>query len=163
MSEIDDLVSELEHEHAGQPWHGPSRAAVLADVSAAEAARRPPGGAHSIWELVLHMTAWTGEVARRLGGNVAAEPPEGDWPSMPSTPTDEAWTAAKHALDDAHRELVAALRAFPPGRLGDIVRTTATSPEVAGVSFAMSIRGVLQHDAYHTGQVAILKRVLRGR
>ncbi len=162
MSEIDHLLVELEQAHAGEPWHGPSRATVLADVTAADAARRPPGGAHSIWELVLHMTAWTGVVARRLRGSVASEPPEGDWPAMPSRPSDEEWTAAKRALDEAHRELAAALRAFPPERLSDIVRTRSNSPEVSRVSYATTVRGALQHDAYHTGQVAIVKRMLRG-
>ena len=160
MTQIDDLIADLERENAGEPWHGPSRAAVLADVDASLAARRPPGGAHTIWELVLHMTAWTGEVARRLRGATAGLPPEGDWPPMPA-PSDDAWRAAKRALDDAHRELVASLRTLPPERLDDVVRTTPTSPEVAGVSYAVTVRGVLQHDAYHSGQIAILKRVLR--
>ena len=63
MTEIERIVRELEEAHAGNPWHGPSRRAVLADVTGEEAARRPGRQAHGIWELVLHMRAWTGHPA----------------------------------------------------------------------------------------------------
>lgn len=161
MNEIDDLVRDLHHAHAGDPWHGPSRASVLADVSAPEATRRPPGGAHSIWELVLHMTAWNGEVARRVRGAAPKEPPEGDWPAAPAAPTEAAWVEAKRRLDTAHEALVSAVRDFPVERLGATVGTGRDAPLGSGVSYGAMLRGVLQHDAYHTGQVAVLKRLLR--
>ncbi|HEY7818948.1 MAG TPA: DinB family protein, partial [Vicinamibacteria bacterium] len=46
----------------GQPWHGPSLAIVLQGVDARTAAARPIDGAHSIWEITLHLTGWTREV-----------------------------------------------------------------------------------------------------
>jgi uncharacterized damage-inducible protein DinB len=162
MNEIDQLLVELDHAHAGDPWHGPSRAAVLADVTAVEAARRPPGGAHSIWELVLHMAGWTSEVARRLRGGAPQLPPEGDWPAVPATPTEAEWSAAKHRLDAAHQDLASALATFPAERLSELVKANRDAPLGAGKSYGATLRGVLQHDAYHTGQIAILKRVLRG-
>src|SRR5262245_24212984 len=64
MSEIDRLVDELERDHAGDPWHGSPVKAILRGVTAAEAASRIVPQAHTIWELVLHMTAWKDEVRR---------------------------------------------------------------------------------------------------
>ncbi len=161
MRDIDVLIDELQRAHAGDPWHGPSRADILSDVPAAEAARRPPGGAHSIWELVLHMAAWTGEVARRLAGNAPSTPTEGDWPPQPAEASDTAWTEALAKLDASHQALAAAVRAFPPERLGEVVHAGAASPAGSGVTYGATLRGVLQHDAYHSGQIAVLKRVLR--
>lgn len=161
MSEIDALVAELRHAHAGDPWHGPSRAAVLADVGAEEAARRPPGGAHSIWELVLHMTSWTDEVVRRLRGGAPGLPEAGDFPPVPPAPTEDAWAAARRGLDDAHARLVEAVQTFPSARLGEPVGATRDAPLGTGVSYGAMVRGVLQHDAYHSGQMAVLKRILR--
>jgi uncharacterized damage-inducible protein DinB len=161
VSEIDELISDLERGHAGDPWHGPSRAAVLSGVTAEEAAWRPPGGAHSIWELVLHMTGWTGEMASRLRGAPPKLPAAGDWPVVPSTTTDAEWKRALQALDVAHRELVDALHAMNPASLGEQMSIARDAPLGTGVTYRTMLRGVAQHDAYHTGQIAILKKLYR--
>ena len=46
----------------------------------------PIPGAHTIWEIVLHLTAWTREVDRRVLGGEPRFPEEGDWPAHPGTP-----------------------------------------------------------------------------
>lgn len=160
MSELERLLVELQHAHDGDPWHGPSRNKVLADITVDEAARHPGGDVHGIWELVLHMRAWTSEVARRLGGAPARMPAEGDWPPVGEFSAD-AWTAAKASLDDAHRQLTAALLALPADRLDDRVGTDRDAPLGAGVTYREMVHGLAQHDAYHTGQIAILKRLYR--
>lgn len=161
MSEIDELISDLENGHAGDPWHGPSRSSVLADVSAEEAAWRAPGGIHSIWELVLHMTGWTGEMASRLRGAPPKLPAAGDWPAVPERATEAEWKQALVALDEAHRELVGALREMDPAKLGEPMSTARDAPLGTGVSYRAMLRGVAQHDAYHTGQIAILRKLYR--
>jgi uncharacterized damage-inducible protein DinB len=161
MTETERIVTELEHAHAGTPWHGPSRATVLADVTPEEAARSPGRQGHSIWELVLHMRAWTREVARRIREGNPGEPAEGDFPPPPA-PSAHAWRGAIDSLDDAHRELLAAIRQAPvdfldvPG--GSIAETTGGN----AVKNRVMLHGVAQHDAYHTGQIALMKRIYRG-
>ena len=160
MTEIERIVRELEHAHAGSPWHGPSRSAVLADVTVAEAARRPSARGHSIWALVLHMSAWTGEVARRVREGNPRTPTERDWPEPPPA-SEAAWREALASLDRAHRELVAAVRGSTPTRLDE--RTGVTDDPMAGggATYRVMLHGLAQHDAYHTGQIALLKRLFR--
>jgi uncharacterized damage-inducible protein DinB len=160
MTEIERLVRELEHAHGGTPWHGPSRGAVLADVTFAEASRRPSTNGHGIWALVCHMRAWTSEVARRVREGSPRTPAEGDWPQPPS-PSDRAWRAELVALEQAHLDLVAAVRDFPPARLDERTGTTDDPSVGGGVSYRVMLHGLAQHDAYHTGQVALLKRIYR--
>ena len=160
MTEIERIVRELEHAHAGSPWHGPSRAAVLADVGDKEAARRPSDRGHSIWALVLHMRAWTGEVARRVREGDAREPAEGDWPALPE-PDEKAWRETLAGLDHAHRDLLAAVRGASPARLDERIRTTGAAPTDPAVTCRVMLHGLAQHDAYHTGQIAMLKRIFR--
>jgi uncharacterized damage-inducible protein DinB len=162
LSHIGFLVDQLERSHAGDPWHGTSRMSLLADVTAEEAYQRPGPGAHSIWELVLHMTAWTREVTRRLQGHDASEPDMGDWPTPPATPDDRGWWAAKDALSQAHARLCDTVRAFDPSRLTTRVGDERNAPLGTGVTFEQTITGLLQHDAYHSGQAAILKKLVRG-
>lgn len=134
-------------------WHGPALADLLEDVSAADAASRPIKGAHSIWELVLHITAWT-EIAReRLAGSAKADPtPEEDWPPVTDT-SQEAWRAAKGRLKDAHRELAEEVAALDDAVL---ISRLPGKDHTALVMY----HGIIEHDAYHGGQIAILKKAL---
>ena len=157
MSEIDRIVDQFEREHDGDPWHGSPLSAILRDITAADAARRPLPGAHSVWELVLHITAWKNEVRRRLSGAAAALPEEGDWPEV-GDPTEQRWDAAKSRLGAAHRQLLTDIRAMPESRLHEATNDPRHRPTGAGVSVYQLLHGLVQHDTYHAGQIALLKK-----
>jgi hypothetical protein len=72
--ELENLAESLGQSLSGDPWHGPSMAALLADVTPEDAMSQPVAGAHSIIDLVLHLAAWTQEVGSRLRGNPPALP-----------------------------------------------------------------------------------------
>ena len=149
------IAKVLERSVAGDPWHGPSLAALLADVTADEAARRPIPGAHSIVEIVLHVAAWAEEVGARLAGGGPGDPAAGDWPSP--CPWDEA-----HArLAAVHAGLLRRVAAFPEERLGERFGGAREPALGTGVTFAEMMIGVAEHNAYHGGQIALLKRALR--
>jgi uncharacterized damage-inducible protein DinB len=131
-------------------------------VTAEEAACRPVASAHTIWELVLHLTAWTGEVRRRLGGGEPGEPAEGDWPAPPAVPTSAAWAAARAALAAAHAALRADVVHVGDARLDQPVGSTRDRPLGGGVPYGVMLHGLAQHDAYHGGQIALLKKAARG-
>ena len=162
--EIDVIADEIQRSHGGDPWHGPSVSAVLDGVTAAEAATRAIVGAHSIWELALHIAAWRGEVARRLVSGQVGDPPEGDWPEVPAPGSAEAnetaWAATKERLAAATGELGKAVAAFPSDRLGDIVGGQRDAPLGSGTTYTVMLHGVAQHDAYHAGQIVMLKKAL---
>src|SRR5438132_4786492 len=68
MTRIDQLAKHIERTVVGPLWHGPVLDDALAGISAEQAAAHPVAGAHSIWEIVLHVAAWA-EIARaRLDG-----------------------------------------------------------------------------------------------
>ncbi len=159
MSLTSHLVDELTRSHDRNPWHGSSRKELLRGVTAEAAASRPVPGVHSIWELVLHMTSWTREVSRRLHGAAPAEPIEGDWPAV-GRATDSRWAAALIDLDQAHAALCAIVAALPPERLGERVGTADDPALGTGTSFALMVAGIAEHDAYHCGQIALLKRAM---
>jgi uncharacterized damage-inducible protein DinB len=158
MTEIDRIAEELRRDQQAAPWHGPSAREVLDGVTATAAAARPVPRAHSIWELVLHLIAWRGEVARRVEGGEPAEPVEGDWPPVVET-SEAAWVRTRARLEESHERLLAALRTLPEGRLDDPVSRRG-DPAGSGVTYHVMLHGVAQHDAYHLGQVSLLKRAL---
>ena len=152
-SDLEALRQDLHKVYDGEPWHGSSITDILKGIDADAAARRSIPHAHTIWELVLHMTAWTREVASRVRGAVAKSPPE-DWPAPRFGGGEKAWKAAKDELAAAQKEIEAAVEEL---KADDLVRWIENH-EGAGYTVGTIIRGLLQHHTYHQGQVAILKR-----
>jgi uncharacterized damage-inducible protein DinB len=157
MRETERLRAELRRSLDGDPWHGAPLMKVLAGVDAARAMAKPIPGAHSIWELVAHVTAWVREVARRCDGGVPWIPPEADWPAVGDV-SEASWQAVLVDLRHAHDELDAALSRFPDELLDEIVGGERDAPLGAGVSWHVVLHGVAQHNAYHAGQMALLKK-----
>jgi len=62
------LASQLRRSYEGQAWHGPSLRELLDGVTSEQAAAKPISGAHSIWELVFHVTAWEREALAVMEG-----------------------------------------------------------------------------------------------
>ena len=153
------VLKQLNETHAGDPWYGSSRRRLLAGITAQDAAAHPIVNGHSIWELVLHMTAWTRETTRRLGGAKAATPAEGDWPPVPA-PSEEAWKKSQADLTQAHAELVAAARKQSAADLALREREERDPALGTGVDRAGLIVGLAQHDAYHIGQIAVVRQAL---
>jgi uncharacterized damage-inducible protein DinB len=137
----------------GEAWHGPAVLELLADVTATQAASRPLPGVHTIWELVLHLTSDYTLVLRRMAGADRELLPDEGWPPCPA-PTEENWQAALAALQLLSQQLRQAVRDFPEDQLDELL--VAESPWTAYMQFA----GVTQHNAYHAGQIALLKRVM---
>jgi uncharacterized damage-inducible protein DinB len=157
MNEISRIIDELSREHDGDPWHGSPLLHILAGITPAQAVDHPLPAAHSIWELVLHMTAWKNEVRRRLSGAPAALPEEGDWPEV-GEPSDERWREARAGLQRAHTDLIAAVREFPEDRLYEPTNDPRDRTTGTGVPYYVLLHGIVQHDVYHAGQIAILKK-----
>ena len=143
--------------HSGDPWHGYSTRRILDGVTAAQAAARPASGAHSIWEIVLHMTGWTREISSRLRGGEPKDPEAGDWPEV-GEPAGERWTAALAALDEAQRELgLAAWEVADTAWLTE--PRAARDPSLgSGKTLLATLEGLALHHAYHAGQIALLRR-----
>jgi uncharacterized damage-inducible protein DinB len=159
MTESERLSDELHRAVDGDPWHGDSASAILRGVSARTAATRPPGGTHSIWEIVRHMTAWTNEVARRLDGHPPGEPQDGDWPA-PTGSSEDDWRRDVATLIDANRRLIVRLRTIDEQELHAPPAERRDRESGAGMTHYMTLHGLSQHHAYHAGQIAILKRIV---
>jgi len=155
---LSDLVTAIID---GDPWYGSNILTLLETVSARAASAHPVPGTHSIWELVVHMTAWTDEVRARLAGQRAGQPQAGDWPAVTDT-SDAAWTRAVTALADAHARLAADVRAVDEGTLDAPVGDTRDPEDGTGLTQYRTLHGLVLHTAYHGGQIALLAKALHG-
>lgn len=151
MSEVERIADQLKRAFEGEAWHGPSVLEIIEGITAQQAAARTFDGTHSIWELVLHIAAWERAILRGLHGDRAQLPTEEDWPAVGIT-TDEAWEQTKQALKQGHDDLRAAIGSLDDSRLDQ--------PIIEGMSSVyVTLHGIVQHDLYHAGQIAMLKKV----
>ena len=144
------IADQLHRAYAGGAWHGPALCELLAGVTAKQAAARPLAGVHNLWEIVLHITAWKKAVRRRLRGEALELSPRQDWPPVGKAGA-VAWRKTLKALEKAHRELEKTVARLPESRLSRIV------PGRKHTVYFM-LHGLVQHDLYHAGQIALLKK-----
>jgi len=145
------LANHIKRTVTGPMWHGPALDDVLEGVTPEIASARPFAGAHSIWELVLHVTVWA-EVARaRLLGERIADPlPTEDWPPVGDV-TATAWTSALERMRESYEALADDVKQLDDSRLAE---------NITGLDYTISnlLHGVIEHGTYHGGQIAILKK-----
>jgi uncharacterized damage-inducible protein DinB len=137
-------------------WHGgPTVVGALRGVSARQALWRPAPGRHSIWELALHIAYWHHVITQRLRGTAREPFPRSpaNWPSVPDRAHAANWKADRALIRAAHLDVAATIRAVPPSAYG---RRPAGNRKW---TFGETILGAAQHEAYHTGQIQLLKRL----
>lgn len=152
MNQTELIADQLQRSYSGEAWHGPSLEELLAGITAEQALRRPVAGAHSIWELVMHVGVWMSVARRRLAGEVVQPTPEQDWPPIDGG-SPAAWRQTLSALEGEHKQLRAAICAFAESSLDDQTPGKKHSQ-------AFLLHGVIQHNLYHAGQIALLKKAL---
>ena len=164
MSRATRLAKHIERTVTGPMWHGPALLDVLKGVACDQALARPLADAHTIWELVLHITAWCNIARQRLTGEATGDPtPEQDWPTVPipgsdpncgsDPPSDaaSAWCRAVERLAESHRQLAADTRLLGDEHLDALV------PELK-YTVSVLLHGIVEHGTYHGGQIALLRK-----
>jgi uncharacterized damage-inducible protein DinB len=162
MSRATRLADHIERTVTGPMWHGPALLELLKGVACDQALARPLPDGHTIWEIVLHVTAWCDIARQRLEGQATGDPtPQQDWPAVPGAlpgagaassidPASE-WRRAVERLAESHRGLAADTRLLEDERLAALV---------PGLEYTVSVllRGIVEHGTYHGGQIALLKK-----
>lgn len=151
MSSIERILDHYDGVLNGEPWHGDAVWQVLDSLSAQEAAARPVPSAHTIWEIVMHMTFWEDVAAQRLAGLRAGLVEELNFPAMPAA-TEENWRKTLDQLHAANRNLREALAKLDEKKLDEL---TAAGKR----TFYGEAHGIIEHHAYHLGQIALLKKM----
>lgn len=149
MAPTDRIRDQLSRSLNGGAWHGPAVLEVLDGVGWSLAVARPVPGAHTIAELVLHVTTWMRVARERVAGDWRDVPDEEDFPPQPRDAP--GWLQAKQALMDEGASLDRAI--------ADLSDDALSEPAPHGqYSLESMLDGVVQHNLYHAGQMAILHK-----
>jgi uncharacterized damage-inducible protein DinB len=149
-SEAVRIADQLRRAFYGSAWHGPAVLELVKDIDATTAAAKPLDEVHSIWELLLHVEAWDRAGLIRLTGKKCQMTGKKNFPPV-TTVTDAAWRETVAQVKRTHDELVETAAGLPERRLCD---------QVPGkrYDFYHMLHGIAQHELYHAGQMAILKK-----
>lgn len=154
MTAIEQIVKDINAFYSENPWYGDSFLDVISDLTPVEALVTPPNK-HSIAVLLWHMVKWRKALTIRLLGNLdfrAADSDPDNWLDAASQNV-ETWEAAKSAFAEQQEILVREL-----SKKDEAFLDTEFLP---GKTFRQLVSGVLQHDIYHLGQIAMVKSFIR--
>ena len=147
------IAEEIKTTFEGTAWYGDSVQELLKGVTAEQAFAHPIANAHSIWELLVHVSVWAQAAVDALKGVPIAKfpwPPEQDFPPITDR-SEAAWQQTVNTLFSTHRAFWQAIEAFEDNRLEEKVPGRS-------YSFYVLFMGWADHMIYHAGQIALLKK-----
>jgi uncharacterized damage-inducible protein DinB len=159
MTTSEKLSSELEKVLSGDPWYGNNVYAIIEQVTFETAFEKPPGAAHTIAGIVLHMLAWTEEVLDRLNGKSASLPLSGDWLDT-GAPEEQKWHNYVNDLKLVNVNLQGVIENFPEEKWNEPMIDERNRELGSGVNYEELVNGLIQHHIYHSGQIALLNRIV---
>lgn len=156
MTTIEQLSDSFREFYNGDPWFGDNYTRIISDITAEEALALP-GNQHSIARILWHMVKWRKALAERLRGNLDFRADVSDTDNWRDISTIDAtsWEEAKKQFDALQSVIVSELR-----MRNDVFLDEEFLP---GKKYRWLTIGVLQHDLYHLGQIALLKSLLRNK
>lgn len=156
MNEIARLQSLMQQTYSGNCFHGDSIAQIFTTFDVQAAAWKPDPQTHSIWQIILHMTAWQNVIRQRLTSPTLVNlNDEQNYPAPPE-PSLENLSRTLDDFRNAHFALIDAVGKFPESRLNDPVPGR-------GYTFDVLLHGAIHHNLYHIGQISLLSAMYKRR
>ncbi|MGD0036654.1 MAG: DinB family protein [Bacteroidota bacterium] len=154
--EIHLLLQLVGEAYEKRAWQGTNLRGSIRGLTAQEAAWRPAPDRHNIWEIVVHAAYWKYIVRRRLlREKKASFPLKGsNWIKRPIVMSKNAWREDIRLLNEMHRSMCEAIALLKPSDLN-------LKPAGSKFTNASIISGIACHDVYHTGQIQLLKRLMK--
>jgi uncharacterized damage-inducible protein DinB len=152
MTETERIKSLFEKLFDGDPWLDISIIPTLSKLSSAQAARRPLANCNTIWEIVNHMVSWRLNVLRRVQGELMTTP-QSNYVEPISDASEAAWKKSLHNFETAQQQWLRLLTEFPESDFEKVYPPNQ-------MTYYEHIHGILQHDAYHLGQIVLLSKLV---
>jgi len=146
-NEIKNIHKLLQRTFEKNAWHGPAVKEVLENITPEQSRKRLPDS-HSIIELVAHMTAWRVFLIKKLQGDSAYKVTE-----EMNFPAAADWPMALEELDKSQMKLLETVMAFDHTKLHEVVPHGTYN-----YSYYSLLHGIIHHDLYHAGQIALIKK-----
>ncbi len=152
MKETNRIVKLFEDLYNGSPWIDVTIMNTLKNISAEQAAKKVAPERNSIWQIVNHMIAWRENVLIRIQGNEIVTPNNNYFTEIEKV-SETGWQKALERLENSQHQWIAFLKTFEESQFEKIYAKNK-------MSYYEHIHGILQHDAYHLGQIVLLSKLI---
>ena len=152
-NELKMYAAQLNENFSGEPWFGRNIQAILKEINE-EIANQKPNGQHSILELLYHMINWRLFTINRLEKSTAMVKSfeENDWQVLDHQDK-SLWQKGIEQLNDTQQRLLNLINTMKDEDLQSPVHERDYENRTL-------INGIIQHDIYHLGQIAYIKKML---
>lgn len=147
-TELSRIIDMLQNAFDGAAWHGASIMEILNKITSKQAFK-PSEHIHRICELVQHIIAWRVFAISRLEGDAFYEVSQSENWKIFKNPDEATWEEIIADLAESQKNIISALEKISDERLYDEVEGKA-------YDYYTLIHGVIQHDLYHLGEIALL-------
>ena len=150
MKETRRIAKLLEDIYQGSPWIDVCLMSTVKNISAGQAAAKVSPNWNSIWEILNHLISWRLTVLQRVQDTVIPSPANNYFAPVNDT-SDEAWQLTLQKLEDSQQQWMLLLKKF---KKKDLEKTYPGND----MTYYEHIQGIIQHDAYHLGQIVLLAK-----
>jgi hypothetical protein len=150
MKEVKRIKKLMKDLYNGEPWLDVTIDGKLREITAAQAAFKFNPGINSIWEITNHMIWWRLNIIERLCGKII-NTPEHNYFLAVTDDSEDAWIKTLERFELSQHEWMLFMKGFKRKHL-DIIYPAN------GFSFYDHLIGIIQHDAYHLGQIVLLAK-----
>jgi len=152
MKEKERILSLFQKLYEGEPWIDVNIKSTLSRISAAQASARVLEKCNTIWEIVNHLIDWRNAVKERIHGNTI-KTPENNYFKIIADTSRKSWTETLKKFDASQKDWIEFLSNINENDFGKIYKPSQmTNYEL--------IHGIIQHDAYHLGQIVLLSKLI---
>ncbi|MBI5859044.1 MAG: DinB family protein [Sphingobacteriales bacterium] len=152
--EVQSIIKNLENTLSGQPWFGRAVYELLDEIDETKVSIKPNDKEHSLLELLWHMNTWADFVLAHLENKTPEEVSSieaNDWRVI--DPQKHTWEKGIAELKAIHKEIISLLNEKDDSFLKEMVPGRQ-------FNFRFMLNGLIQHNIYHAGQIAYLKKML---
>lgn len=152
--EIEYIITSLHSILSGEPWYGQPAMKILQDVDPGSVYKRPNESSHSLIELIYHMNTWAEFVLKRLEKDDEKDMDafeKLDWREI--DPKENTWEKGVAQFKVTHDLIMELLATKDDKFLSEKV-------DYREYNFRFLLHGIIQHDIYHMGQIAYVKKLL---
>lgn len=152
MKETERILKLFEELYDGNPWVDVNIMGTLEGITAEQAAGHPFPKRNSIWEIVNHLISWRLNVLQRIRGKVISTPLNNYFSPVKNTSA-SAWKNTLKRLKNSQQQWIDFLKIFKEKDFEKIYPNN-------NLNYYEHIHGIIQHDAYHLGQIVLLVKSL---
>jgi len=155
---IQNNIQQLEILQQGKPWIGSTFSSKLSRVQQDAYFKKPIEGLHSIAEIISHLTLWRKEAILKIetGKGSKTDDCEENWLSNEKLQT-IGWENVLAAYQATTTDLIAILSTKNDDFLSQKYYDTDFKDYY---TYNWLLNGMIQHDAYHLGQLGIIIKYL---